>query len=116
MRLTTPIAALALVAVIISYSITMACGATHESASDSCSHNVTVTTTATCSATIDATLTELARVSESAVEQTRVERSYTLVKASVRAGLNLTRVLYRAAAHRAVDVARTLYHTATAMS
>jgi hypothetical protein len=47
---------------------------------------------------------------------TTVERTATLVRASVRAGVHLTQALMRSAAHTAFIVARTMYHTAAAIT
>jgi hypothetical protein len=119
MRPSKSTAALAAILVILSYSITTACDHRTEQArktveavnveSETAGNNIDVTISCEL---LDKALVHgvLIQAHESSSRATASARS------SIRAGVNLTRALSRAMVHLAVAVARTAYHTVTALT
>lgn len=101
-----PIVAVTVALVFLSFSVTIASDSIPEDTADS---SVAVSV----SVEVDAP----AESAPAAAKSTETPRSQlATIKATMRAGVNLTKALYRAATHNAIVIARTIYHTATALT
>jgi hypothetical protein len=101
-----PIVAITAALIFLSFSVTIASDHAPKDATDD---DVAAVASVEVEIPVEAT-------PESAAATETPRSALATVKATLRAGVNLTRALYRSAAHTAIVIARTVYLTATALT